>query len=248
MLKNKEQPNTFLYIRPPLVSVAGEVFPTRNSGVQPWVASFSLIFFVSLFFLSKTSYAEERSSIWQNRQKPISQTFERTFDPLKIKIPEQYGIIIESHRGSNNKLIVHIQDAHANYEGQMNLANILESLIKGYNLNLILVEGGSTESDFTYLRNRASLAERKEKAQKLLKDGVISGEEYLNIASDYPMSFQGIEDRAVYDANINAMWEVDKFKVVAMGYVNSFIVSADILKSKIYNNDLLDFDKTKKDR
>jgi hypothetical protein len=207
---------------------------------------FFLIFYVLILFLPKTSYAEPRS-IWQNRQKPISKAFERVLNPLKIKIPEQYGVIIESHRGSNNKLIVHIQDAHANYEGQMNLANIIEALVKDYDLNLILVEGGSTDSDFTYLRDRASLQERKEKAEKLLKDGVISGEEYLNIASDYPMSFQGIEDRAVYDANVNAMWEVDKFKDIAMGYVDSLIDSTEILKNRIYNKDLLDIEKAKKD-
>ena len=107
---------------------------------------FFLIFYVLILFLPKTSYAEPRS-IWQNRQKPISKAFERVLNPLKIKIPEQYGVIIESHRGSNNKLIVHIQDAHANYEGQMNLANIIEALVKDYDLNLILVEGGSTDSD-----------------------------------------------------------------------------------------------------
>ncbi|MBU4343210.1 MAG: hypothetical protein KKG21_04295, partial [Candidatus Omnitrophica bacterium] len=148
--------------------------------------------------------------------------------------------------GSNGKLIIHIQDAHANYEGQMNLANILESLINDYELNLILVEGGSTDADFTYLRNRATLEERKEKAGKLLKEGILGGEDYLNIASDYPMSFQGIEDRAVYDANVDALWEIDKFKDIAAEYIAKLITVSDILKKRIYNKELLAIDKAKK--
>ena len=216
---------------------------------------FFLILFVIAFSLPQPSHAADRS-LWQKRQKniqnitntqkPFKQTFQRLLDPLKIKIPEQYGTIIESHRGSNGKLIIHIQDAHANYEGQMNLANILEALIKDYELNLILVEGGSTDADFTYLRKRASLEERKEKAEKLLKEGILGGEDYLNIASDYPMSFQGIEDRSVYDANVDALWEIDKFKDIAAEYIDKLIIVSDILKKRIYNKELMAIDKAKK--
>ena len=216
---------------------------------------FFLAAFVIVFSLPQSSFAANRS-LWQKRQKniqdstntqkPIKHTFQRSINPLKIKIPKEYGTIIESHVGSNGKLIVHIQDAHANYEGQMNLANILESLINDYELNLILVEGGSTDADFTYLRNRASLEERKEKAGKLLKEGILGGEDYLNIASDYPMSFQGIEDRSVYDANVDALWEIDKFKDIAAEYIADLITVSDILKKRIYNKELLAIDKTKK--
>ncbi|MFC1624729.1 hypothetical protein ACFL28_05450, partial [Candidatus Omnitrophota bacterium] len=214
--------------------------------------------FVTVFFLPKTGYAARADrSFWGKRQKnirkvvdtqrPTKKTFQSLIDPLKIKIPDEFGTVIESHRGSNGKLIVHIQDAHANFEGQMNLANILEALIKEHELKLILVEGGYTDADFTYLRNRASLEERKEKAEKLLRDGIISGEEYLNIASDYPMSFQGIEDRELYDAHVEALWEVDRFKDVAIEYVDKLRVASDILKTRIYNKDLLDLDRVKKD-
>ncbi|MBU4312135.1 MAG: hypothetical protein KJ706_05410 [Candidatus Omnitrophica bacterium] len=228
--------------------------------IQNLKNTFKTIFFLALFvnviFMPEFSYAANRS-LWQKRQaqikdttetqKPIKKTFHRLVDPLKVEIPEEYGTIIESHRGSNGILIVHIQDAHANYEGQMNLAHILESLIKDYELSLILVEGGSTDADFTYLRNRASLEERKEKANNLLEDGVIAGEEYLNIASDYPMSFQGIEDRSVYDANVDAMWEVDKFKETALEYIGRLIAASETLKPRIYNKELIALDRAKKD-
>ncbi len=214
-----------------------------------------LMVFISAFLLPRQIHAETRS-LWQKRQKniqnntstqkPIRKTFQRLIDPLKIKIPEEYGTIIKTHRGSNGKLIIHIQDAHANFEGQMSLANILETLIIDYDLNLILVEGGSTDSDFTYLRDRAPLEERREKAEKLLKDGIIAGEDYLNIASDYPMSFQGIEDRSLYNKNVDALWEIDKFKGVGLEYIERLVSISDILKKHIYNKELLELDKAKK--
>ena len=160
-------------------------------------------------------------------------------------IPDQYGSIIETHEGTNGNLIVCIQDAHANYEAQKNIAGILESLINDYGLNLILREGNSTDKDFSYLRKEATLEARKTAAEKLLKDATITGVDYLDLAYDYPVSFQGIEDKALYDENKNALWEMDKFKDSASDYVKKLASAAGSLKTKIYNNDLLVLDKAK---
>jgi len=180
-------------------------------------------------------------------EEPAAVTAFETSDPYTIKIPEQYGTIIESSKGANDKLIIYIQDAHANYEAQMNIANVIESLIKNYGVKLILKEGGVSDRDYTYLRSRASPAERKERADKLLREAVLRGEEYLNIVSDYPMSFQGIEDKELYDKQVNALWELDKFKDIAGEYVSKLINAADQIKPKIYNPDLIEFDQKRKD-
>jgi len=168
-------------------------------------------------------------------------------NPFNITVPGQYGSVIESNTGTNGKLIIHIQDAHANYEAQKNIAAIAEYLVKTYNANLILREGTSTDKNFAYLRDKASLEARKKAAEKLLKDATITGIDYLTLTSAYPMAFQGIEDKALYDANKNALWEMDKFKDSALEYVHNIGRSADLLKQKIYNQDLLALDKAKKD-
>ncbi len=165
----------------------------------------------------------------------------------EIFVPDQYGSIIETHEGTNGNLIVHIQDAHANYEAQKNIASIIEELINNNSLKLILKEGGISNRDYSYLRFWAPLEERKEKADNLLKKGILRGEEYLNIASDYTMAFQGIEDKDVYDDQINTLWEMDKFKGISSEYVNKLAIAADSLKTKIYNSYLLALDKAKKD-
>ncbi len=220
----------------------------------------SIIFlavFVGLFCISKPGHAETRS-LWERRGKKMQDTtpteeplkkepLQKQIDPLNIEIPEQYGTIIETHRGSRGKLIVHIQDAHANYEGQKNVANILEALIKDYDLGLILLEGKLTDRDFTYIRERAPLEERIQKADKLLKEGVINGVNYLNIASDYPMAIQGIEDKAIYDSNRDMLWEIDNFKGIAVSYVEKLIITSNTLKPRIYNKRLLELDNKKKD-
>jgi len=223
------------------------------------------IFLVSSICLTTTSHA---ATIWDKRKKAVeglvqpAQVQKETqvkkagktipeevnlSDPADITIPDQYGTIIERHKGTNGRLIVHIQDAHANYEGQMNEADILKSLIKDYGLSLILLEGKVSDLNFNYIRARAPLEERVNEADKLLKEGEISGVNYLNITTNYHMSIQGIEDKKLYDENTAALWEIDKFKVPAYKYVNRLLAAADILKPHIYNKDLLDLDSKKKD-
>ncbi|MBU1913436.1 MAG: hypothetical protein KKB22_07880 [Candidatus Omnitrophica bacterium] len=219
---------------------------------------------LTAFFVISTigislSYAE---TIWDKRQKASqgigekqesiesASSQEKSTSPIpldEIIIPNQYGSIIETHEGTNGKLIIHIQDAHANYEAQKNIAGIVEILILDHNLELILREGGSTNANFSHLRSMASLDARKKAADKLLMDATIAGEDYLEISSDYPMVFQGIEDRALYDENRGALWEMDKFKDAASEYVNKLILAADSIKAKLYNQDLLALDKDRKD-
>lgn len=167
-------------------------------------------------------------------------------DPYSITILEQYGTIIESYKGTNGNLIVHIQDAHANYEAQKNIAGIFESLINNYGINLVLMEGKVTDKDFKYLRYKASLDARKEIADGFLKEGLFNGVNYLDLASDYPIVIQGIEDKTLYDINGIALWGMDKFKDAALEYVSKMTAAADTLKPKIYNEGLSTIDQAKK--
>lgn len=211
--------------------------------------------------LSNYGYAE---TIWEKRAnkaqeaispEPVSveeaiteEIYDNTIDASSIIIPEQYGSIVETYdKGTNGKLIIHIQDAHANYEAQINEANILESLINDYNLNLILKESKLTDRDFKYLRPRLPLEERKEVADGLLRDGYITGVNYLDLGSDYPTVIQGLEDKELYDSNRNAMWEIDKFKDLAGEYVDKLIIASNGIKPHIYNKDLIALDNKKND-
>jgi len=222
------------------------------------------LIFVSVVILCSPLYAE---SIWEKRKsrvqdivnpketvgpaEAIDEILETqdidVIDPSEIFIPEQYGTIIETHRGTNGKLIVHIQDAHANYEGQINSASIIKSLIEDYDLNLILGEGHINDGDYKYLRDRSSLEDRIEVADGLVKDGYFTGINYLDLATDYATKIQGLEDKALYDAHVDLLWEIDKFKDMAGEYVEKLIVTSDLIKPHIYNKELLDLDSKKKD-
>jgi hypothetical protein len=172
---------------------------------------------------------------------------EGPLNPKDINIPDEYGTIIETHEGTNGKLIVHIQDAHCNYEGQMNEARILEALIKDYDLTLILPEGQINDKNLQYLREKLPTLEREDIASDMVKEGYFTGVNYIDYATDYPIKIGTMEDGTLYDSHVASLWGIDKFKDLASEYIKQLTSVADRLKQKIYNQDLLDLDNKKKD-
>jgi len=174
---------------------------------------------------------------------------EKTVEVGKINVPAQYGKITETYDASSRSalrapanLIIHIQDLHCNYEAQKALAKIVEHLYKNYGTTLILVEGGYGDVSLSYLRKEGTKARRLEVAEKYLKDGLIAGEEYLDIVSDYPIKLWGIEDEALYQENVDAFLAIDQVRDDLTKYLGAMNGAVNALKEKVYNKALFELD------
>ena len=169
-----------------------------------------------------------------------------------LKIPSQYGIIKEVFNNQpinkdKERTIIHIQDAHCNYEAQKNMARLLEYLVKEYGLKLIMVEGGSGNVSLSFLRNYADKKARQEVAERYLKKGQISGEEYLDITSDHPLDLYGVEDQALYEAHLASFGRMDSIREAALRDLFSLSAVVEKLKSFVYDSDLIRMEKAKKE-
>ena len=119
-----------------------------------------------------------------------------TTDPEKIIIPRECGLIKARYTANNSKrLIIHIQDAHCNYEAQSNIIRILECLIKNDGLKLVSVEGADGFIDTSWFKAFPDADIRKEVADYFMKKGEITGPEFLSITSDLPIKLFGAETR-----------------------------------------------------
>lgn len=150
-----------------------------------------------------------------------------------LRIPTQHGSLKNSH-ASHEPIIVHIQDAHANYEAQKHLAAILEYLILHHGLSLVLVEGGSRNDSLSYMRSYAPLPKRKQVAEEFLMSGKISGENYLDLTTDYDFTVYGIERPELYDQNMEAFFNVEKVQPKALTAIAGFQQAVDQLKEQLY--------------
>jgi len=169
-----------------------------------------------------------------------------------FNLPSQYGIVKESFEATSTTqdakpIIVHIQDAHCNYEAQKNMAQLLEYLVKEYSLRLIMVEGGSGNVSLSFLRSYTDEKARVEVADRYLRMGKISGEEYLDIVSDYDLDLYGIEDEALYDAHMSSFLKVDSIKKEGLSYLEDLSDIIKNLKQFIYSEELRQLEKKSSD-
>ena len=150
-----------------------------------------------------------------------------------IFIPADSGYVMEVHPATSAEhpaIIVHIQEAHTNEEAQRHIIQILERLIQDHGLKLILVEGGDGDVGLSYLRRFGPPENRKQVAEKYLKAGVLSAEEYLDIVSDRSLILWGVEDQTLYDQNVEAFLAADALQESLRPVLASIRTAADSLK------------------
>ncbi|MFH1798284.1 MAG: hypothetical protein ABH844_02910 [Candidatus Omnitrophota bacterium] len=159
-----------------------------------------------------------------------------------IGIAIDAGEIKSKYTGDSGKVIVHIQDAHCNYEAQSNINKILEQVTKECGIDMISVEGAEGIVDTSWFRAFPDAEIRKEVATYFMKKGEIAGAEFFSINSDYEGTIFGAETRDYYVRNLKAFTEVYPYKDSIEKYFQNIRTIANRLKSMIYPPKLKEVD------
>lgn len=167
-------------------------------------------------------------------------------EPADFSIPSELGYLLETNQASagasQQPLVIYIQESHVNYEGQKHLAGILERLINEQGLKLILVEGGQGDVSLRYLRGYGPPENRKEVAETYLTSGLISGEEYLDIVSDYPLTIWGVERKDLHERHVEAFLKAQAFREPIKPILASVREAVDALAPKMLDPALMALD------
>ena len=166
-------------------------------------------------------------------------------NPAGIAVPFEFVTLKEIHPSKNGRLIIHVQDAHANLSGQENAAGALESLMKAYGISLVFVEGGDRDVTLDDIRKMAPAEGWKIAAKRLLYEGIISGHEYLSLVSDQPLRLIGVEYEDLYMQNLDAYSGLVDRRKEALVYIHRIRTSLDRVKNKLYPKELLDYEALK---
>lgn len=198
---------------------------------------------IQAFLLSNIAFAAPAAKA----QAPLASHEEIAANPENIVIPREFGLVKSKFTGNSGRLIVHIQDAHCNYEAQSNIAHILENLIKNYDVNLVSVEGADGIIDTSWFKAFPDDDVRKEVADYFMKKGEITGPEFLSITTEYPIKLFGAETRSYYLQNLNAFTESYPLKADTEKYFTNIKKALNRLKGYIYNEGLKSMDSTMQD-
>ncbi|MDP3919808.1 MAG: hypothetical protein Q8R76_03265 [Candidatus Omnitrophota bacterium] len=166
----------------------------------------------------------------------------------KITIPDSIGTVKERYHSANPNapLIVYIEDAHSQYQAQVNIQNILSHLKKEYGLNTLLVEGGLGKQDPRLLKFFDDPQWNRDAAESMARDGLIGGVELFMLEEmladdDDPVQAFGVEDPSLYRRNLRAFRSVLERSATAETVLAR--TKAQILTrgSRVFNKKLSDF-------
>ncbi|MFC1590074.1 hypothetical protein ACFL42_01125 [Candidatus Omnitrophota bacterium] len=191
------------------------------------------------FLVTNVSFAVPQE---KNPVKEALSEVELVTSPDKIVVPKDFGLVKSKFLGNGKGLVVHIQDAHCNFEAQSNIVKILESFIKNYNIKLISVEGAEGYIDTTWFKAFPDADVRREVATYFMKKGEITGPEFLSITEDYPVKLFGAENKAYYIKNLNAFTTSYKYMEPAKAYFSQIRTILNRLKGYIFTDALKEFD------
>lgn len=200
------------------------------------------IFVAQAFLLSNIAFA-----VPQDKPANLSAQKEIIVDPEKIVIPIESGLVKSKFAGNTGRLVIHIQDAHCNFEAQSNIVKILENLYRNYNIDFIAVEGADGPIDTSWFKAFPDDEVRKEVATYFMKKGEITGPEFLSITTDYPIKLFGAETRSYYIENLNAFTSSYPSKEATEKYFNQIKTVLNKLKTYIYSEELKTIDSKMQD-
>ena len=194
----------------------------------------SFLVFAALFCTAKVAFSDTASPALPRV---------RDLNVSDIVVPAELGYVLETHQPvpspeAPQQILIHIQESHANYEGQRHLIDILEGLIRRYGLRLVLVEGSAGEVGLASMRAYASADHRREVADRYLKLGLISAEEYVGLLSDRPLELWGVERQELYERNVEAFLESEPLGQSLAPALASFRQAAERLRPLILDPEL----------
>ena len=119
-----------------------------------------------------------------------------------LSIPPELGRISDRFAGYAGKAVVFIQDAHAHYEAQKNISNILELISEKHRLDFVGVEGLEGPEDFSLLRSFPHAESKENVLDRAVREGATTGVEYFAMTEENPVRVIGVDDEELYIRNI----------------------------------------------
>ncbi|MGB2601846.1 MAG: metallophosphoesterase [Candidatus Omnitrophota bacterium] len=160
------------------------------------------------------------------------------FDAGSLTLPENLGKIDYRHIGSSAKTVIHIQDAHCNYNVQKVIGELLDHLNTSYGIRAVNLEGGVGAYDLTPFTEIEGEDIRVQVTEYFLKSGVLNGAEFYAINNENKIDLWGVEDKELYLGNLKAYRDSKEYKPVALGYIQSMQEAVNELKKHIHGKEI----------
>ncbi|HXV27411.1 MAG TPA: hypothetical protein VD913_00450, partial [bacterium] len=159
-------------------------------------------------------------------------------------LPDSLGRVTEfvNNPSSPDRIIIHVQTAHGQYEAQKNIEAILDFLHQNYGIKLLLLEGGSHKLRPELFRFFPQDPELNSKIlEALTREAQLTGAEAFLVKASGDIQGWGVENSAAYDKNRQAFKRVIEGRPVLDKYLNFLYLAVEKAADPILNKDLKHF-------
>ena len=197
---------------------------------------------VCIFLHQQISWAEGGNKVtWSNA---MSNGITENLLDTDYQVPYKYAMTKEINRANPGTQIIHIQDAHASLSAQYSIVEVLDDLFSKYDMDFIAIEGGSGYVDTSFLKSFPIKSMRKEKAEDLMKQGLMGAGEFFSIIqNDNNIALYGIEDESLYWQNVEEFCAVSKTWNSVIPQVDAFLLQLRALEEKVCSSELIEFNR-----
>ena len=209
----------------------------KNTKLRIFIKTICIVLMIS--FLSYDLAWAGATDVLSRKSRSISN------DSSLIEIPQELGVIKDSYTSKYNprKVVIHIQDAHANIEAQGNEAKLIKHLKDKYKINLVSVEGGFGDFDTDFFRSFPKDKKVRDKiADYFFSKAFISGTDYLLITENNPPKVFGAEDKELYASHLDIFKSNQEHSESILRSLSSAEAVLKTLKEKYFSKDLKELD------
>ncbi|KJJ84950.1 Pyruvate phosphate dikinase, PEP/pyruvate-binding domain protein [Candidatus Omnitrophus magneticus] len=164
-------------------------------------------------------------------------------DIQNFDLPEYLGDIKYRYKGGPDKLIIHVQDAHTNYECQKKINDIIDRCVRHYGIDLINLEGGAGSYNLDVFKEVKNKDIRMDIADYFLRNGEMNGAEVFAVHNMGEVTLWGIEDKELYLKNLKVFRDSLTFKKEAKKYIGQLSEALSEIKRVVYSKELIGADK-----
>lgn len=160
---------------------------------------------------------------------------------LRIDVPSDLARVEDIYEAPpkvDPSLIVHIQNAHGNYEAQLKIRKLMQYLYQTYGFKLFFVEGAVEKLNPDYLKLLDDTDHNREVAEALAREGKLTGAEFYLVDAPEDVAAVGIEQPDLYRANYEAFQEVYGFENDTREFLEKIDQRLSQIASRVFSPDL----------
>jgi len=193
-----------------------------------------------IFFHQQAGWTQEGKPVWTEIKS--YDAYHEKLDNTSIDIPYDVANTQEALANGGDEVIINIQDAHASLAAQYSIAKLLDSLVANYDLEFIAIEGGSGYIDTSLLKTFPDKKVRDKAANILMEEGHMSAGEFFAVTHDESeIDLYGVEDDALYNANVESFRAVAGDRIERVDNINKLLKELENIERKVSSNELYTF-------